>query len=76
MDAVKHPLDWRAVGGYLAVMRKLSCTEATARRKVRLKIADYYHRTGHPVWKPIGHAGYGNPRQAIISGIALTNDLP
>jgi hypothetical protein len=75
MDPLEHPLDWWAYGGYPAVMRELNCTEPAARRKVRLKIADYYHRTGNPLWKSIGHAGYERLRQSILSGTALANDL-
>jgi hypothetical protein len=75
MDAVEHPLDWWAVGGYHSVMRELGCSEATARRKVRLKLRDYYTRTGDPIWKPRGSAGYANLRKAIVSGTVLENEL-
>jgi hypothetical protein len=75
MDHVKHPLDWWAHGGYLAVMRKLGYSEAVARRKVRLKLRDYYLKTGDPVWKPLGSSGYAALRKAILDGRLLPNDL-
>jgi hypothetical protein len=75
MDAVAHPLDWWAYGGYPAVMRELKCTEPEARRRVRLKIADYDKLTGDSIWKPIGSAGYAALRRAIMEGRVLRNDL-
>jgi hypothetical protein len=75
MDAVEHPLDWWAYGGYRAVMRELGCSEAAARRRVRLKLRDYYTRTGDPIWKPLGDTGYAALRQAIMEGQALSNEL-
>jgi hypothetical protein len=75
MDKVDHPLDWWAYGGYPAVMRELNCDEREARRRVRLKIRDYYQRTGDPMWKPIGSAGYAALRNAIMDGRVLFNDL-
>lgn len=75
MDAVEHPLDWWAYGGYPAVMRELECSEAAARRRVRLKLRDYFERTGDPIWKPVGNAGYARLRQAIMEGRVLDNEL-
>jgi hypothetical protein len=75
MDAVDHPLDWWAYGGYPAVMRELQCSQSEARRKVRLKIRDYYRRTGDPIWKPVGSAGYAALRRAIMGDRVLFNDL-
>lgn len=75
MDTVDHPLDWWAYGGYDAVMREAKCTEAEARRRVRLKLRDYFERTGDPIWKPVGHAGYARLRQAIMDGQVLDNEL-
>lgn len=75
MDAVEHPLDWWAYGGYPAVMRELGCTKTEARHKVHRKINDYYRRTGNPLWHPIGNRGYAQLRRAIMAGQLLDNDL-
>ncbi len=75
MDSVEHPLDWWAYGGYPAVMRELGCTKTAARHKVHAKIAEYFQRTGDPIWRPIGHRGYAQLRQAILDGRVLNNDL-
>lgn len=75
MDAVDHPLDWWAYAGYTEVMRRLGCTKAQARHKVRQKIKDCYRLTGDPIWKPVGHRGYRLLRQAILAGQTLDNEL-
>jgi hypothetical protein len=75
MDSVEHPLDWWAFGGYKLVMDELNCDEREARRRVRLKIRDYYRRTKDPIWKPIGSAGYAALRQEIMAGRVLDNEL-
>lgn len=75
MDSVEHPLDWWAYGGYPAVMRELRCTRTVARHKVHVKIADYYRRTGDPIWRPAGTHGYAQLRRAIVAGRVLNNDL-
>ncbi len=75
MDAVRHPLDWWAYGGYPMVMRELGCIKTVARHKVHAKIDDYFKRTGDPIWKPVGHSGYIALRRAIMSGQVLDNDL-
>jgi hypothetical protein len=75
MDAVDHPLDWWALGGYPAVMRELHCTKTVARHRVHKKIADYFKRTGDPIWHPIGNREYARLRQAIMDGLVLDNDL-
>ena len=75
MDAVGHPLDWWAYGCYQMVMRELGCTEAVARRKVRVNIEEYRRRTGNPLWKPMGHKGYVALRRAIMAGQLLDNEL-
>jgi hypothetical protein len=75
MDAVDHPLDWWAAGGYDRVMRELRCTKATARHKVHQKIDEYYRRTGDPIWRPIGNRGHAQLRQAIMENRVLDNDL-
>ncbi len=75
MDSVDHPLDWWAYGGYPAVMRELGCTKTVARHKVHAKIAEYFQRTGDPIWKPMGHRGYTQLRRAIMAGRVLNNDL-
>lgn len=75
MDPVDHPLDWWAWGGYPAVMRELGCPRATARRKVRAKIAEYRRCSGDPIWKPIGHRGYARLRRAIRDNGVLDHDL-
>jgi hypothetical protein len=75
MDTVDHPLDWWALGGYPAVMREAHCTETEARRRVRLKLRDYYERTGDPIWRPVGNNGYAALRQAIMDGRVLDNEL-
>jgi hypothetical protein len=75
MAPLEHPLDWWAYGGYQAVMRELGCSEAAARRSVRLKLRDYYTRTGDPIWKPQGSAGYAALRRRILEGRVLSNDL-
>jgi hypothetical protein len=56
-------------------MRELKCDEREARRRVRLKMRDYHQRTGDPIWRPIGNAGYAALRQAIMEGRVLFNDL-
>ena len=68
MDAVDHPLDWWAYGGYAEVVRQTGWNLPKARREVRKAI----HRYG---WNPRGHAGYEALRQAIIKNQALDNDL-
>ena len=75
MDAVDHPLDWWAYGGYDAVMRELGCTKAQARHKVHAKIDAYFTRTGNPIWRPMGNRGYAQLRRAIMAGQVLDNDL-
>jgi len=75
MDALEHPLDWWAYGGYEMVMRELGCTKAVARHKVRVKIEDYRRRTEHRVWKPIGNRGYAVLRRIIMTGRSLDNEL-
>lgn len=75
MDAVEHPLDWWAYGGYPAVMRELGCTKVQARHAVHHKIAEYYRRTGDLHWRPIGNRGYAELRRAIMAGQLLDNDL-
>jgi len=75
MDAVDHPLDWWAYGGYEMVMRELGCTKATARHKVHQKFDDYYRRTGHPIYRPIGNSSYAQLRRAILAGQVLDNEL-
>ncbi len=75
MDAVDHPLDWWAHGGYPAVMRELRCPKTVARHKVHQKIDNYFNRTGDPIWKPVGHRGYARLRRAILDGQVLNNDL-
>jgi hypothetical protein len=75
MDAVDHPLDWWAYGGYPAVMRELKCTKAQARHKVHQKITEYYRRTGDPIWRPVGNRGFAQPRRAILRGQLIDNDL-
>jgi hypothetical protein len=75
MDAVEHPLDWWAFGGYDLVRRELHCAEAEARRRVRLKFRDYHQVTGDPIWQPRGSAGYATLRRAILEGHVLFNDL-
>lgn len=75
MDAVQHPLDWWAYGGYPAVMRELGCTKTQARHKVHQKINEHFKRTGDPLWRPIGHRGYAQLRRAIMDGRVLDNDL-
>ena len=75
MDAVDHPLDWWAVGGYRLVMHELKCSKTIARHKVHAKIDDYFRRTGDPIWKPVGNRGFIRLRRAIMAGQALDNDL-
>lgn len=75
MDAVGHPLDWWAYGGYQMVMRELKCTQTIARHKVRAKIDEYYSRTGDPMWKPVGNRGYAALRRTIMAGRSLDNEL-
>ncbi len=75
MDSVDHPLDWWAYGGYPAVMRELQCTKTVARHKVHQKIDEYYHRTGDPLWRPVGNRGYAQLRRAIRDGRVLNNEL-
>jgi hypothetical protein len=66
MDTVERSLDCWAAGGYGLVMHELKCNEAHARRKVRLKLRDYCRRTGDPIRKPRGRAGYAALRKAIM----------
>ena len=68
MDAVKHPLDWWAYGGYEEVMRNTGWNLAKARREVRKTIKLYG-------WNPIGHAGYTELRRQIMDGEILDKDL-
>lgn len=68
MDAVKHPLDWRAYGGYPEVVRQTGWTLPQARREVRKAIRAYG-------WHPIGHRGYQKLRRQIMAGGALDNEL-
>lgn len=75
MDAVRHPLDWWAYGGYSMVMRELGCTKTVARHKVRDRIDEYYRRTGDPIWKPIGNRGFAALRRQIMEGLMLDNEL-
>jgi hypothetical protein len=75
MDAVDHPLDWWAYGGYPAVMRELRCTKSVARHKVHQKIVEYYRRTGDPRWRPVGSRGFAQLRRAIMQGRILNNEL-
>lgn len=75
MDAVDHPLDWWAYGGYPAVMRELGCTKTQARHKVHQKIHDYYKRTGDPMWRPVGNRGHARLRRAIMENRVLDNEL-
>jgi len=75
MDALDHPLDWWAYGGYAEVMRQLGCGPAQARRVVRQRLKTYFRRTGDPIWRPVGHRGYAQLRRAIMAGQALDNDL-
>lgn len=75
MDAVGHPLDWWAYGGYPAVMRELGCTKTIARHKVRRAIEGYFRRTGDPIWRPAGNRGFLRLRRAIMSGQVLANEL-
>ncbi len=75
MDAIDHPLDWWASGGYPMVMRELHCTKTIARHKVHHKIDEYYRRTGDPIWKPVGNHGYAQLRRAIMAGQVLNNEL-
>ena len=75
MDAVDHPLDWWAYGGYPMVMRELHCTKTVARHKVHQKIDDYFRRTGDPIWKPVGNRGYIHLRHALMVGHVLDSDL-
>ncbi len=57
MDALDHPLDWWAYGGYPMVMRELRCTKVVARHQVHAKIDEYYRRTNTPLWNPLGNRG-------------------
>ena len=75
MDALEHPLDWWAYGGYDMVMRELGCTRTVARHKVRAKIDDYHRRTGDPMWQPIGNREYAALRRTIMSGRSIDNEL-
>lgn len=68
MDQVKHPLDWWAYGNYEEVMRQTGWNLAKARREVRKAIKAYG-------WNPIGHIGYEELRQQIMSGVLLDKDL-
>jgi hypothetical protein len=75
MDAIEHPLDWWAYGGYQEVMRQLKCSRATARHRVHRRITSYYRQTLNPIWRPIGNSGYATLRRAIMSGKVLDNEL-
>lgn len=75
MDSVDHPLDWWALGGYARVMRETGLTKPQARRAVHKTIANYYRRTGNPIWHPFGHRGYTQLKRAIMDGLVLDNDL-
>jgi hypothetical protein len=75
MDAVNHPLDWWAYGGYPLVMRELRCTKSAARHRVRREIAAYFRWTGDPLWRPCGSRGYRELRRAIMENRALPDDL-
>ncbi len=75
MDAVDHPLDWWAYGGYAEVMRQLGCRHAQARRTVKQQLKSYFRRTGDPTWKPVGHRGYARLRRAIMANQTLDNEL-
>lgn len=68
MDAVKHPLDWWAVGGYDLVMRETGWNLPKARREVRKAM----RRDG---WHPMGHRGYEALRRQIMAGQVLDNEL-
>lgn len=68
MDAVQHPLDWWAVGGYGLVMRETGWNLPKARREVRKAIRAYG-------WRPIGHRGYEALRAQIMAGRVLDNEL-
>jgi hypothetical protein len=68
MDPVKHPLDWWAAGGYDEVMRHTGWNLAKARREVRKAIKSYG-------WNPIGHTGYQELRERIMTGESLDHDL-
>ena len=75
MDHLEHPLDWWAHGGYAEVMHRMNCTKPVARRTVNRKIAEFYQRTGDPIWKPIGNHGYATLRRAIMAHQILDHDL-
>jgi hypothetical protein len=75
MDAIEHPLDWWALGGYERVMRELHCSKAVARHKVHAQIDNYFKRTGDAIWKPVGNAGYTALRRAIMASQVFDNDL-
>ncbi len=75
MDAVEHPLDWWAYGGYPSVMRELNCDKTVARHKVRAKLKEYFERTGNPIWKPVGNHGHVQLRRAIMAGGVLDGQL-
>ncbi len=75
MDAVKHPLDWWAYGGYPMVMRELGCIKTVARHKVRDQIDENFRRTGDAIWKPVGNRGFARLLRAILDGRVLDNEL-
>lgn len=68
MDPVQHPIDWWAYGGYAEVMRQTGWNLPKARREVRKVIRAYG-------WNPIGHRGYEELRQRIMSGLTMDHDL-
>lgn len=75
MDSVDHPLDWWALGGYERVMHETGCTKPQARHAVHKAIADYFRRTGDPLWRPFGHRGYTQLKRANMDGPVLDNEL-
>jgi hypothetical protein len=68
MDQVQHPLDWWAEGGYDEVMRQTNWNRPKARREVKKAIKRYG-------WNPIGHQGYEELRQRIMTGRMMDHDL-
>jgi hypothetical protein len=68
MDAVGHPLDWWAYGGYAEVVRQTGWPLPRARRDVRRAIRALGLR-------PMGHREYAALRRRIMSGKLLDNDL-
>jgi hypothetical protein len=68
MDAINHPLDWWAFGGYPEVIRNTGWSLPQARREVRTAIKALG-------LKPIGHRGYTDLRRRIMAGELFNNDL-